>query len=102
MSVWFALRQEALHSKNLAFNSAMVVEGESVVVSGGGLHDVYHKRTFFFLGVVPAALQTPMDLLLSLSCLPHPVGRGLGIVVRTGDHTMIGSIASLVGETKTG
>lgn len=48
-------QQEALHSRNLAFNSAMVVEG-----------------------------------------------KGLGLVVRTGDHTMIGSIASLVGETKTG
>ena len=46
---------EALHSKNLAFNSAMVVEG-----------------------------------------------KGLGIVVRTGDSTMIGSIASLVGQTKGG
>lgn len=46
---------EALHSKNLAFNSAMVVEG-----------------------------------------------KGMGIVVRTGDKTMIGSIASLVGETKAG
>jgi len=46
---------EALHSKNLAFNSAMVVEG-----------------------------------------------KGMGVVVRTGDLTMIGSIASLVGETKTG
>lgn len=46
---------EALHSKNLAFNSAMVVEG-----------------------------------------------KGMGIVVRTGDHTMIGSIASLVGQTKAG
>ena len=46
---------EALHSKNLAFNSAMVVEG-----------------------------------------------KGMGIVVRTGDNTMIGSIASLVGNTKAG
>jgi magnesium-transporting ATPase (P-type) len=46
---------EALHSKNLAFNSAMVVEG-----------------------------------------------KGMGVVVRTGDHTMIGSIASLVGQTKAG
>ncbi|TFJ81370.1 hypothetical protein NSK_007331 [Nannochloropsis salina CCMP1776] len=46
---------EALHSKNLAFNSAMVVEG-----------------------------------------------KGLGIVVRTGDNTMIGNIASLVGQTKGG
>lgn len=46
---------EALHSKNLAFNSAMVVEG-----------------------------------------------KGLGVVVRTGDKTMIGSIASLAGETKAG
>lgn len=42
--------KEALHSKNLAFNSAMVVEG-----------------------------------------------KGYGIVVRTGDNTMIGSIASLAG-----
>jgi len=46
---------EALHSKNLAFNSAMVVEGN-----------------------------------------------GIGVVVRTGDNTMIGSIASLVGVTKGG
>lgn len=46
---------EALHSKNLAFNSAMVVEG-----------------------------------------------KGMGVVVRTGDNTMIGSIASLVGNTKAG
>jgi sodium/potassium-transporting ATPase subunit alpha len=44
---------EALHSKNLAFNSAMIVEG-----------------------------------------------RGLGMVVRTGDHTMIGQIAVLVGQTE--
>jgi magnesium-transporting ATPase (P-type) len=44
---------EALHSKNLAFNSAMIVEG-----------------------------------------------RGLGLVVRTGDHTMIGQIAALVGQTE--
>jgi hypothetical protein len=27
-------------------------------------------------------------------------GRGLGVVVRTGDHTMIGQIAALVGQTE--
>lgn len=47
--------EEALHSKNLAFNAALVVEG-----------------------------------------------KGMGVVVRTGDRTMIGSIASLAGETKAG
>jgi magnesium-transporting ATPase (P-type) len=88
--------QEALHSKNLAFNSAQVTEGET------------SPSSLSYSSSSSSSSPPPWLIIprLAGSLLTHnprpPAGKGLGVVVRTGDHTMIGSIATLVGQTQEG